>query len=286
MIGSPCLRYAQLGGGLPYVACHVTASKIRNFAEYHTHDFNEVLFVQGGSCTHNINGSEQLLEEGDLIFIRSKDTHSFSNPTPDLDMIQISFPTTAWRSFTQGAALHKIVSTIEDPRDPLSLVLDDDEYDVTQWIAEDLVARGTQGGDALELHEFFCFVARMYRILDSTNDGPEWLSDAIKEMEDDENLMKGLDYFVEACGVTLPHLCRVTRRHLNQSPTELLNEIRMQRVREFLAGTDLPLQDIAERVGIHSLSYLHRLFRTAYGESPETYRRTAGVDFLGNSSKQ
>lgn len=43
----------------------------------HTHDFPELLWIESGSLVHLVNGERCSLHEGDLVFIRSDDVHTF-----------------------------------------------------------------------------------------------------------------------------------------------------------------------------------------------------------------
>lgn len=43
----------------------------------HTHDFYEIVFIGRGKGTHCINGRQQILSDGSMVFIRPEDVHSF-----------------------------------------------------------------------------------------------------------------------------------------------------------------------------------------------------------------
>ncbi|RSX57439.1 AraC family transcriptional regulator [Bifidobacterium samirii] len=62
------------------------------------------------------------------------------------------------------------------------------------------------------------------------------------------------------------------RRHLNQSPIEYVNDVRVRAAAELLAGTDLPVGAIAPRCGFNSPNFLARTFRVVTGETPLAYR--------------
>jgi transcriptional regulator GlxA family with amidase domain len=49
--------------------------------------------------------------------------------------------------------------------------------------------------------------------------------------------------------------------------------LRLQRARELLEITDLPMSEIAAHVGYDDPSYLARLFRRHFGTTPVSYRR-------------
>ena len=52
----------------------------------------------------------------------------------------------------------------------------------------------------------------------------------------------------------------------------VLNELRMEKARVLLTTTHLKVYEIAEQVGIEDVKYFLRLFKKAYGLSPNEYR--------------
>ena len=63
------------------------------------------------------------------------------------------------------------------------------------------------------------------------------------------------------------------RRHSGTSPAVYLKNLRLRRAAELLAGTLLPIKDIARDSGFNSESYFCLVFRKYYGISPELYRK-------------
>ena len=63
------------------------------------------------------------------------------------------------------------------------------------------------------------------------------------------------------------------KRLLGRSPHEELVRIRVERVKELLAETDLPLKAIAQKVGVRHVEYVSVMFRRATGETTSDYRR-------------
>ncbi len=68
-------------------------------------------------------------------------------------------------------------------------------------------------------------------------------------------------------------LQRLFRKELGQTILDAITAVRMQRVKQLLAETDLSLTDIADRAGFSYVEYLSTSFRRETGESPSSYRR-------------
>lgn len=73
-------------------------------------------------------------------------------------------------------------------------------------------------------------------------------------------------------GLTPGHLTTVVRRRTGRTVQEWINERRMADARALLSATDLPISDVARRVGITDAGYFTRLFRTTHGVSPRSWR--------------
>jgi LacI family transcriptional regulator len=62
------------------------------------------------------------------------------------------------------------------------------------------------------------------------------------------------------------------KKLLGHTPHEEIIRVRMNRVKEMLTETDLPLSDIAERTGFEHVEYLSAAFKKREGLSPNRYR--------------
>ncbi len=73
-------------------------------------------------------------------------------------------------------------------------------------------------------------------------------------------------------GITPGHLTTVVRRRTGRTVQEWIIERRMAEARTLLSETDLPVADIARRVGITDPGYFSRQFRRTHGTSPRDWR--------------
>jgi len=73
-------------------------------------------------------------------------------------------------------------------------------------------------------------------------------------------------------GISAVALRRLFREHLGCSPSAYLTQLRLRRACELLAGTELPVAELARRCGLGSAHTLHRLFRQHMRCTPIDYR--------------
>jgi len=75
-------------------------------------------------------------------------------------------------------------------------------------------------------------------------------------------------------GVSPRTLKREFTTHMGHSPTVEIIRSRLERAKELLTTTDLPLPEIARRTGFLHVETLHRAFKRHNGATPGEYRRT------------
>lgn len=82
-----------------------------------------------------------------------------------------------------------------------------------------------------------------------------------------------LDELARVATMSPTHFLRVFRQAFGQSPHQFLTERRIERAKELLSATNLPVTDICFAVGFESLGSFSWLFRKHVGVSPAHYRR-------------
>ncbi len=73
-------------------------------------------------------------------------------------------------------------------------------------------------------------------------------------------------------GITPGHLTTVVRRRTGRTVGEWIIDRRMAAARGLLADTDLPIAEVARRVGMSDPGYFSRLFSRTHGTSPREWR--------------
>ncbi len=114
-------------------------------------------------------------------------------------------------------------------------------------LAGPVVAELRRGGEPL--------LAEVFEVIDRRHRKPCSLRDVAGEL-----------------GVTPGHLTTVVRRRTGRTVGEWIIERRMATARKLLGETDLPVAEIARRVGVADPAYFSRLFSRTHGVSPRTWR--------------
>jgi AraC family transcriptional regulator len=105
----------------------------------------------------------------------------------------------------------------------------------------------------------------------------------------DDQLRRAIDYIYDhigealdlgsisrAAGLSAFHFARLFKAATGDSPFQFVTRTRMERAKELLRKTRLPISDIALRVGYQQPSHFSARFRSVLGCRPDAYRKSTG----------
>jgi AraC family transcriptional regulator len=105
----------------------------------------------------------------------------------------------------------------------------------------------------------------------------------------DDQLRKAIDYIHDNLGASLDlrsisqvaglsefHFARLFKAATGVAPFRFVTRARMERAKQLLRQTRLPVFEIADRVGFQKPSHFSARFRAISGCSPDSYRKSAG----------
>jgi len=246
----------------------------REPGEAHDHDFHELFWVEESEGIHWINGRAVPLHSGDLVLIRAPDTHAFSTggKSEPLRIVNFAFHSRVWTHVRQryfnGAAVFFSEPSLSDRIYRL------DEYQLTAIRqAASLLRSGLR--DRLQAETFLLSVLALLKA-DRFNAGlkaaPSWLREACTQIGTNRNFAGGMPALSRLAGRSPEHIAREFRRHLNRTPTDIINDARMSHAADRLATSDEDIVAIALDCGLENLGHFYRLFRARYGSTPRAYR--------------
>src|SRR5436190_17135733 len=99
------------------------------------------------------------------------------------------------------------------------------------------------------------------------------LERALERIERDYAGSLTVDALARTAGCSTSHFIRAFNRAYGMTPARSLRRRRLERARELLTSTPMPVTEISEAVGYGSLGTFSREFRRETGESPTSYRR-------------
>ena len=239
----------------------------------HNHDYFELMLVEQGQLYHWINGLEEVLDRGHLVFLRPSDSHALQAVTGSgTRILNVMF-----RQETAAHLRDRYASEVagrffwQSGPLPVTLRLHGPQR---ERAVNSLLPLQTSHRSLIRIEHFLLSVVT--HILEAgaiiDDRAPPWLIAACHAAREPRVFRQGAQGFLDIAGRSHEHVCRQARRYLGLSPTQYINRIRVQHAAMLLAGTDRQLSEVASDCGFENLSYFHRLFRDQYGTTPRGYR--------------
>jgi AraC family cel operon transcriptional repressor len=239
----------------------------------HSHDFQEFFLVTTGRLVHEIDSCRSVLEEGSFCFVRPSSVHCFQKirDCPRAELLNVAFRI----PFLDGLPpyVRDILATYPDPVVLPQALRDLFEERVTQ--IQEIDGRDPDRSVAI-LQVLLSEVALGLKRKSPTDrpTPPSWLTAGVEAMKRPENYREGLSRFIAITARSQEHLNRMMRRHYQRTPTEFVNNLRLNEAIELLTRSDTRVIEIALRTGFNNISHFMRLFRKRFGSSPGTYRKS------------
>ncbi|MCR5255546.1 MAG: response regulator [Acetatifactor sp.] len=100
------------------------------------------------------------------------------------------------------------------------------------------------------------------------------VNNALKYMEEHYTEKLKLQDVAEHVYVSQWHLSKLLNRYKEQSFSDILNNIRIEKAKELLKDPSLRIGDVAEMVGFLDMAHFSRVFKRQTGQSANEYRNT------------
>ena len=241
-------------------------------AELHDHDFHEIFWIEEGEGWHHLGTARRPLRAGMLVLVQARDRHGFSGQAgAPMRLANVAFPRLhwerLWRRYCPGQP------------DPMGAAAARREFvdsrlmaqlrHLATHLATSTFSMAVLDGFLLAVFEACrCRPNKLRRIPAA----PDWLRAACRDMTEPARLAGGLRTFYRLAGRSADHVARVCRRNFDLRPTDLINNIRLDRAAHLLACGDETIIEIAHECGLPNLSHFYRLFAKRFGTTPRRYR--------------
>ncbi len=255
----------------------------------HAHDYTELVIVRKGTGLHLVNGRELPVRAGDVFVVAGNDSHAYRN-VHDLILSnllfkpsQLGLPLTYLEALPGYRALFKaegepeFCSRLRVGAEPL---LNIDR--LLGHIRLEL-SRRSPGYEAAILGIFIELLVFLARCFGEENEAWESrlvarLGQVVSRLENEYAGEISLASLAGTANVSPRTLLRYFHSVFGVSPADYLQNIRLAKAREWLTRSDLPIREIARRVGYPDHNYFSRLFRQKIGVAPGEFRKGATVN--------
>ncbi|MBO5203847.1 MAG: helix-turn-helix domain-containing protein [Clostridia bacterium] len=254
----------------------------------HTHDFIEIMYVCGGSITHEIGGRAVTVKAGDMIILGRDTRHSIKPSTiSDIginliisaDLFEVLLNTLRHDSSLNTRRLKTLLDRGDDKR--FYLFRSSESVQISNLMESmiySVVCKENIDGYVLEqsvklLLCYLCSVSEDSEREESEDTYGEQTKKKIVKYIRSSYSTATLTEAAEMLGLSPTYLSRWIRRHFGVSFKELLMRERFAVASDLLRTTDLPIGDIFLHIGYENSSYFHKEFKKRFGMTPNNYRR-------------
>jgi AraC-like DNA-binding protein/mannose-6-phosphate isomerase-like protein (cupin superfamily) len=254
------------------------------------HDYLEIVYIHEGSCIFHVGDREYACKAGDVVIIGDTEFHYLeTNPKEVLKDINLFFmPEFVYEAGSDESTLDYLIpffghSNGFSHRIPAELVRHSGIPDRLAAIRQELDGRKEYYQLAVKnyLREILLWILRYY------SHGPSTL-EAYNTKKRNIRRLGPLFDFVQAHyqnSITLqraaqtacmsgPYFCRFFKKVTGHTFTDYLSRVRVDKAKELLLRSDLPITVVGLEVGFESHSYFDRVFKRLTGKSPHEYRNS------------
>ena len=249
--------------------------------EQHFHSAVEVVLPQEGECVYTIDETEYHVQPGEVIIVPAGCRHALrmgENCSRDLLLYEMNgvFTLKEFGAFRQMLA-RPLYITQEHPR-----------REQVHALMSDVVRVYRAGGLLRNLH-CYALLLEVYAVLGEhylmTSATPAEVNAINRQLSGEDAFNRALDYVNENymddvtldslaayAGFSRYTLSRMFRQHTGATFTQYLSKRRVTMAEDLLAGTKMPVTQVALQCGFNSIATFNRVFRDVRGCTPTQYR--------------
>ncbi len=249
----------------------------------HWHSVIEILYIEKNTYNISVNNRLLMLDEGDILFIASGDTHGFSNRNNCGKRIFIQFDSSSLCTFGNNNIIKALMSN--------TFKISTNDIPFHQGIKEHFTSIvenfskkdfGFEFFISARIHDIFAIISKFLadKVNLQNNDGSvkkiqgmEKLSEAFKFI--DTNYMNDISLtdVAKAVGFSESYFSRIFKDITEKNFILYLNEYRIKQAELFLIESNMSIADIAYAVGFNSIVTFNRSFKSIKGCSPSVYKK-------------
>ena len=255
----------------------------------HDHRFFELVYVMGGSAVHTLNGETGLLKEGDFFIVDYGSIHSYRQ-CRDFMLINCIFlpeiiddTLAGCRSFDElmrvclmryykkyfGQTLVDRIFQDEDGR-VRSLML---------GMKEEYQQKNTGYAEIFRCRLLEILILIMRKVVGEKRmdnmDSPQSIAvlEAVRYFDGHYREKAVITAFCQTCHYSLSYVSRRFKQETGLTAQEYIHKIRVEKCCEMLAGSSMPIQEIAREAGYEDPKFFQEIFRRMLGMTPREYRK-------------
>ena len=251
---------------------------------YHNHNFVEIFYILEGTCKHYINDTCELLNAGDLLFLRPNDTHCFIETEKyncrrrDVLFSKALFENVC--SFLHPDLYNNFLNANKQQKFKLSLsemAKFENELNMLSF----LVNKNKNSSTEAQI-KIFCGDLVKHLLPPPElpiQNAPTWLLQLISTFNNGVEVSRSLSEILENYHYNATYIRKTFKQYTGMSMTDYRLNEQLKYALTLLKTTDLPVKDIAERAGFNNYPYFNKAFKEKYKITPLKARTSSSHIF-------
>lgn len=269
----------------------ITVRKHTRFVDFpeHSHDYVEFFYVFSGEMTHIIKGRTITMHQGDLLFMNQHVSHQIKACQEDDLAVNLiihpAFFEYMNREMMEGTFLYEFLKSIlqkEGKGEYLYFPAWDDVCvpNIMENIVYTLYFNPQMKARAFQASLFLLFMYIMEqsdKVQVSLGRRQDSLfMSAVRHYIEEHYADGSLTDLAEQMGYSVSALSRLIKKQSGSNFKDLQLDARMSQAARLLSLTQIPIDEVSERVGYENRSFFYRRFFERYGMTPNDYRIRSG----------
>ncbi len=254
----------------------------------HNHNFFELAYVTGGTTIHTLNDIRSSLTKGDYFIVDYGSIHSYKG-SKNLTLINCLFLPEIINDTLKGCNSFEMLIhgcllryyKIYLGKSTVNHIFHDEDGRVLELLngmMKEYQERRVGYAEIFRCRLLEIMIITMRKLVDdktniSTNKA---IVDAMEYMNSNFTGQKLLERFCREYHFTPQYISRKFKEETGFTVSEYLQKIRMEKCCELLAGSDLPISEIAQEIGYSDIKFFNKIFKRMLKMSPREYRKTLG----------
>lgn len=251
----------------------------------HDHHFFELAYVTAGTSKHTLNSSTGILQAGDYFFIDYGSTHSYEQ-VQGLDLINCLFLPEFIDETLQGCeSLNELLHACMIRYHRMMVgeswadrIFHDADGKIGQLLTDMVEEYKDQKLGSVEifrckLTEILILTLRMLAKSTNTYSDSTIINEVLYFADKHYQEPLTLQTFCEQKHYNLSYISRRFKQETGMAFREYVQKIRMEKCCELLAGSDMPVSEIARLVGYEDVQFFHSVFKRLLHMTPKEYRK-------------
>ena len=273
-----------------YMGREIFAFAIANYLyeQEHAHDYFEIDCVLKGECEQNFEDECRVLTEGSLTILSPGSRHSICICNDDCCAIRICLNASVFdKAFFEILSSNSLLSAfyataaVGSPQpNYLMFQMGSDRH--IKNIVKSIFYETYQSDNYSVKGALSCINILFCHLLRHFNNVSLYRSSAHPITSDFPKILYyiqshyntvSLENLSQEFHFSISHLSRTIKEKTGQNFSQIVQSLKLKKAIEYLLHSDLSIEEITEKIGYESQSYLSRMFKREIGVSPQQYRR-------------